>query len=146
LIAEIQRARHPWNPSSLALQAATRPKSGENKTEFSQLAEIIRDSVRTGLTKLVGTEAAESILYIIELDFGINMASILDEVVDFRVALYEMFGSSALTIEDRICLELASRIGVNGQDRSLVELVSFAREYIFQTENSNDGGKKSQKC
>jgi hypothetical protein len=101
--------------------------------ELAELTELLTSSIREGLGKFGGREAAESILYILELDFGLNLARIVEGIGEFQKGLEQMFGQSAKVIEDRICSEFSAKIGIDCSGRSLTELLAFAKEYVFRT-------------
>ena len=97
------------------------------------VAALMRDSILAAFRHFGGTQVVESILYVLELEHGVNPKGVARDSKPFKRALMLMFGGTADLIETRVVVELAKRLDVNYEGRTLEELLSMARISIGQT-------------
>jgi len=104
-----------------------------SEQEFEQeLASIVFDSILKGLSHFGGPKVADSILYILELDHGVSMQGLANDLEKFRKGLRKMFGESSGIIEYHVEVQLAKRIGTDPEGKDLDDLIALTRDYVNQ--------------
>ncbi|GEM_PF-1954606 len=123
--------------SVILTKERSEPPSSRNEPEGNEeedFSEILVDSIREGLRYFGGNDVMNGILYVLEIDYGLTMPKIVQNISLLKENLERMFGDSSSVIEDRICIQLATRLGIDHSGRSLVELAAFAYQFLFHND------------
>jgi predicted RNA-binding protein len=97
-----------------------------------EVAALIEDSIIAAFHYFGGKKILESILYVLELEHGVNLKSVVGDLKPFKRAMMLMFGTRADLIEMRVTIELAKRLDVNYEGRTLEDLLFMARISIAE--------------
>ena len=103
--------------------------------------ELVADSVVSALGHFGGKNVVESLLYILELEHSVNLGTITTGLDGLRSGLNSMFGGAAYVVEERMCAELAKRLGVNQDGKTLESLLPVAQQYAREHFASNSEGR-----
>ena len=93
----------------------------------SMLGAQVAKAVEGGLAYF-GTEAiVESLLYILELDYSVDLNSVALNPGVLRNALSKMFGAAEYVVEAKICQVLSKQLGVDSEGKSFEDLIAVAK-------------------
>lgn len=101
-------------------------RPGEDELE-TKLNAIVAECISEGLSHFGGENVVESLLYILELDYSVDLRNIGDDLEALQKGLDKMFGSASYVVRGHICADLAKKLGLDPGGRTLEELVERAR-------------------
>lgn len=119
------RPKNPANQSTLSLESHIK-----EQRVASDVSELVRQAVVEGLSHFGGKNVVESLLYILELEHSVDLKNLANELSSFRLGIYKMFGEASYVIEEKVCNNLASKLGLDPAGRSLEELINCAKESV----------------
>ncbi len=115
-------------------------ESGKTKQSNSKPSKIVKaDSVLgaqvakavEGGLAYFGTDAiVESLLYILELDYSVDLNSVALNPGVLRNALSKMFGAAEYVVEAKICQVLGKLLGVDSEGKSFEDLIAIAKSKL----------------
>ena len=103
------------NPSSKTLAVESKVAAQIAKAVEGRLAYFGTDMI------------VESLLYILELDYSVDLRSVADNPDLLRNALSMMFGAAEYVVEAKICQVLGKQIGVDSEGKSFEDLIAIAK-------------------
>lgn len=89
--------------------------------------EEVKQAVLTGLGHFAPQSTVEILTGFLEQEYGVDFSTIVDEPKTLREGLKKMFGSAESVVEVRIVQALAKQLQLNGEGRSLEELLEFCK-------------------
>lgn len=95
--------------------------------EESKLDADVRAAVIAGLRYFASSSTLESLLYVLELEHGVDLLAVSENPKLLRTALSRMFGPAEYVVETKICHELGVRIDVQSEGKTLEDLVAIYR-------------------
>lgn len=114
-------------------EESTKNKIGKSKssneivTVESIVGEQIADAIERGLAYF-GTDAiVESLLYILELDYSVDLKSVAFNPNVLRNALLKMFGAAEYVVESKICQVIGKQLGIDSEGKSFEDLIAIAK-------------------
>ena len=93
----------------------------------SKVAAQIAKAVEGGLAYFGTDMIVESLLYILELDYSVDLRSVADNPDLLRNALSKMFGAAEYVVEAKICQVIGKQIGVDSEGKSFEDLIAIAK-------------------
>ncbi len=105
---------------------------GSSIAKENVLNNIVGDAVTQGLAHFGGGNVVESLIYILELEHGVNFKNIANQIQEFRTGIEKMFGTASYVVEEQVCSNLAKTLGLDPSGRSLEELIEEARIRISE--------------
>jgi hypothetical protein len=98
----------------------------------TKLNSLVGEAVFQGLSHFGGRNVVESLIYILELEHAVNLRNIVNELETLRSGLAKMFGNAAYVVEEKVRNNLAKKLGLDPDGRTLEQLVEAARKLIQQ--------------
>jgi uncharacterized protein YdiU (UPF0061 family) len=115
------------------LSSASRSNASQEKSSTeveTRLNGIVREAVSQGLSHFGGKNVVESLFYILELDYSVDMRNVVNDLESLHRAFEKMFGNASYVVEERVRNNLAKILGLDPEDRSLEELIEAARQLL----------------
>ncbi|MHB1908796.1 MAG: hypothetical protein ACYCQJ_07975 [Nitrososphaerales archaeon] len=94
----------------------------------SQSSQAVKEAVIDGLAHFGGKNVVESLLYILELEHSVDLNDVANQIEKLLAGLDKMFGKASYVIEEKICENLAKRLGLDPEGQSLESLIERVQE------------------
>lgn len=95
---------------------------------------MLSESVLRGFSHFGNKVVVESLLYILELEHSVNIYNLTRNIPAFRAGIDSMFGGGGYVLEERICEEIAHRLGIKRNGQNLETLVQILIRLAIQKE------------
>ncbi len=105
--------------------------------EQARLNNLVGEAVFQGLSHFGGKNVVESLIYILELEHSVNLRNIVNELEVLRSGLAKMFGNASYVVEQKVRNNLAKKLGLDPEGRSLEQLVEAAKKSLQEDSSQN---------
>jgi hypothetical protein len=97
----------------------------------------LAEAIRTGLGHFGPESLVENLVYMLEVDYSVNINSLSNDPSSLRSALSKMFGGASYVVEYKICQALARQLGIDGEGKSLEQLIQLLKQSKLEKDNLN---------
>ncbi len=111
----------------MTASAQNDPVKAISAQDLSRVDQEFANAIRIGLGHFGPDSLVDTLVYILELEHAVNIDSISNDPASLKTALSRMFGGAAYVVEFKICQAIAKRLGVDGDGKSLDDLISMLK-------------------
>jgi hypothetical protein len=104
--------------------ATSSPRDSDHSIVDQELARAIR----TGLGHFGPESLVENLVYMLEVDYSVDINSVSSDPASLKSALSKMFGGASYVVEYKICQALARQLGIDGEGKSLEQLIELLKQ------------------